>query len=137
MPFHVHLPQVLHLMYQLLYNILHDKAPTYINELIHIVCVQTLGPSQFWVSEAAFTVLLCSLVLWLCSPFVTEKKTFYTVVVLKRIFVHICCVLPCKLFMHTSSSRLTLHMKHTILHSTCIIPHLQCIPAFVSATWYP
>ena len=54
---------------------------------------QELGPERFWVSEALFGVLFGSFVLWIVSPFYTEHKSFYTVVVLRRLLVHLVCAL--------------------------------------------
>lgn len=57
-------------------------------------CAQELGPEHFWVSETLFGLLFGSFVLWIVSPFYTEHKSFYTVVVLRRLLVHLVCVLP-------------------------------------------
>ena len=53
--------------------------------------LQEIGPSRFWISEALFALLFGSFIVWLLSPFWTERKTFYTVVVLHRILVHLVC----------------------------------------------
>eukprot|EP00892_Ulva_mutabilis_P001579 jgi/Ulvmu1/11421/UM075_0085.1 len=50
-----------------------------------------IGPKHFWVSELVFTILFGSFLVWVVSPFFTEKKTFYTVVVVQRLLVHLCC----------------------------------------------
>jgi hypothetical protein len=55
--------------------------------------VQELGPKHFWISEALFAVLFGCFVLWLISPFWTERKGFYCVVVLQRLLVHLVCAL--------------------------------------------
>ena len=55
--------------------------------------MQELGPKHFWISEAVFALLFGSFILWLVSPFFTERKTFYTVVVLRRLLIHLVCAL--------------------------------------------
>lgn len=50
-----------------------------------------LGPEYFWVSEMLFTLLFGSFLLWSVSPFFAERKTFYSIVLYKRLLVHLVC----------------------------------------------
>jgi hypothetical protein len=57
-----------------------------------------LGPKYFWISEALFGVLFASFLLWLVTPFFLERKSFYTVVVLRRLLVHLVCCQALRVF---------------------------------------
>ena len=90
--------------------------------------MQEIGPSQFWVSEVVFAALFVWVVIWLLSPFVTEKKSFYTVVVVKRILVHICCAIPlcaCSLLpCHRDGSvHVFVHPERMGAVTPCLFPH--------------
>ncbi|KAL6765394.1 PAP2 superfamily C-terminal-domain-containing protein [Haematococcus lacustris] len=46
-----------------------------------------LGPQLFWVSEAIFGSLFAAFVLWTFTPFVMQRKRFYTVVMWSRLLM--------------------------------------------------
>mmetsp|Transcript_4560 Transcript_4560/g.9816 ORF Transcript_4560/g.9816 Transcript_4560/m.9816 type:complete len:436 (-) Transcript_4560:771-2078(-) len=46
-----------------------------------------LGPDKFWVSEAIFGTLFASFVIWTFTPFLTQRKRFYTVVMWSRLLM--------------------------------------------------
>ncbi|KAF5838289.1 hypothetical protein DUNSADRAFT_3085 [Dunaliella salina] len=46
-----------------------------------------LGPDKHWVSETLFGIMFAMFVLWTFSPFVTQHKRFYTVVMWSRILM--------------------------------------------------
>nr|ADI46956.1 MTM1058 [Volvox carteri f. nagariensis] len=46
-----------------------------------------LGPEEHWVSEAIFGVAFATFVLWTFSPFVSQRKRFYTVVMWTRLLM--------------------------------------------------
>ena len=48
---------------------------------------QELGQKQEWVSELIFGSLFSSFMIWSFSPFVTEKKRFYTCVLFARLLM--------------------------------------------------
>ncbi len=48
---------------------------------------QELGPGQFWVSEAIFGSLFASFAVWTFTPFVLQRKRFYTVVMWSRLLM--------------------------------------------------
>ncbi len=48
---------------------------------------QALGPQQEWISELIFWTLFISFALWTFSPFVVERKRFYTVVLYGRLLM--------------------------------------------------
>ncbi len=48
---------------------------------------QELGPDQHWVSEALFGVAFASFVLWTFTPFITQRKRFYTAVMWSRLLM--------------------------------------------------
>ncbi len=49
--------------------------------------VQELGPEKFWVSEAIFGTLFVSFIIWTFTPFVLQRKRFYTVVMWSRLLM--------------------------------------------------
>lgn len=48
---------------------------------------QELGPDKHWVSESIFGVLFLMFALWTFTPFVTQRKRFYTVVMWSRLLM--------------------------------------------------
>ena len=48
---------------------------------------QELGPDKFWVSESIFGTLFAMFVIWTFTPFVTQRKRFYTVVMWSRLLM--------------------------------------------------
>lgn len=46
-----------------------------------------LGPDQHWVSEALFGVAFACFVLWTFTPFITQRKRFYTAVMWSRLLM--------------------------------------------------
>jgi len=46
-----------------------------------------LGPEKHWVSEAIFGTLFASFVIWSFTPFVLQRKRFYTVVMWSRLLM--------------------------------------------------
>jgi hypothetical protein len=53
----------------------------------HHCCLQELGPDKHWVSEAIFGTLFGMFAVWTFSPFVTQRKRFYTVVMWSRLLM--------------------------------------------------
>lgn len=49
--------------------------------------MQELGPDQHWVSEAVFGTAFAVFVLWTFSPFVMQRKRFYTAVMWSRLLM--------------------------------------------------
>ena len=52
-----------------------------------MAALQELGQKQEWVSELIFGSLFISFMIWSFSPFVTEKKRFYTCVLFARLLM--------------------------------------------------
>ena len=52
-----------------------------------MAALQELGQKQEWVSELIFSSLFISFMIWSFSPFVTEKKRFYTCVLFARLLM--------------------------------------------------
>ena len=52
-----------------------------------MAALQELGQKQEWVSELIFGSLFSSFMVWSFSPFVTEKKRFYTCVLFARLLM--------------------------------------------------
>ena len=50
-------------------------------------CAQALGREQEWISELIFWTMFISFALWSFSPFVVERKRFYTVVLYGRLLM--------------------------------------------------
>lgn len=50
-------------------------------------CPQALGREQEWISELIFWTMFISFALWSFSPFVVERKRFYTVVLYGRLLM--------------------------------------------------
>lgn len=48
---------------------------------------QELGPEQHWVSETIFGIAFATFVLWTFTPFVTQRKRFYTAVMWSRLLM--------------------------------------------------
>lgn len=49
--------------------------------------LQELGPDQHWVSETVFGTAFAVFVLWTFSPFVLQRKRFYTAVMWCRLLM--------------------------------------------------
>lgn len=49
--------------------------------------LQELGPDKFWVSESIFGTLFVMFIFWTFTPFVTQRKRFYTVVMWSRLLM--------------------------------------------------
>ena len=49
--------------------------------------LQELGPDKHWVSESIFGTLFVLFVVWTFSPFVLQRKRFYTAVLWSRLLM--------------------------------------------------
>ena len=78
--------------------------------------MQELGPDKHWVSECLFGIMFALFVLWTFSPFVTQHKRFYTVVMWSRILM----VLVGESHTHTHTHQNSWHLCFSIAPLKCI-----------------
>lgn len=78
------LMQYVHGMFTSLAYRLHHPSPAPLYDL-GFALTPELGAAHHWVSESLFAAMLLGLIAWTFSPFVCQRKRFYTVVLLNRL----------------------------------------------------
>jgi sphingomyelin synthase-related protein 1 len=78
--------QYVHGIFTQLAHRMHQPQPQPLPDLGFRMTPQ-LGPDKFWVSEAIFGTLFGMFAVWTFSPFVLQRKRFYTVVLWSRLLM--------------------------------------------------
>ncbi|MEW5306308.1 MAG: hypothetical protein WDW36_008780 [Sanguina aurantia] len=78
--------QYVHGIFTQLAHRMHHPQPTPLHD-VGFAMTMVLGPEMHWVSEAIFGTMFALFVVWTFSPFVLQRKRFYTAVMWSRLLM--------------------------------------------------